>query len=133
MRLDATQTPARYVVPANSPLIGIQAPAYGNGASGGQVFPEAEVRLEPAADPELDQEGVAVRDEVDRPGPMAQGLGHKIPAQGEPTRIRAKVRRGNDPVDGPRHLRAGAPGPGELRICRRCGQLAGPTPPARRR
>ena len=39
VRLDATQTPARYVVQANSPLIGIQATAYGNGASGGQVFP----------------------------------------------------------------------------------------------
>ena len=39
VRLDATQTPARYVVQAGSPLIGIRAPGYGNGVTGGQVYP----------------------------------------------------------------------------------------------
>ncbi|MFT3707390.1 MAG: hypothetical protein QM817_06950 [Archangium sp.] len=39
LRLDTTQTPARYVVQANAPLIGLRAANYGNGATGGQVFP----------------------------------------------------------------------------------------------
>jgi|APLak6261679142_1056127.scaffolds.fasta_scaffold00016_45 hypothetical protein len=39
VRLDATQTPAKYVVQANSTLIGIQASNYGSGATGGQVYP----------------------------------------------------------------------------------------------
>ncbi|MBL8912501.1 MAG: hypothetical protein JNM17_17545, partial [Archangium sp.] len=39
VRLDATQTPARYVTQANAPLIALRAPSYGNGVTGGQVFP----------------------------------------------------------------------------------------------
>ncbi|MDP2273702.1 MAG: hypothetical protein Q8N23_23305 [Archangium sp.] len=39
VRLDATQTPARYVSQAGSPLIAMRATGYGNGVAGGQVFP----------------------------------------------------------------------------------------------
>lgn len=39
VRLDATQTPARYVPQASSPLIALRAEGYGNGIAGGQVYP----------------------------------------------------------------------------------------------
>ena len=39
VRLDATQTPARYVAQAGSNLIAVRASAYGAGVSGGQVYP----------------------------------------------------------------------------------------------
>jgi hypothetical protein len=39
VRLDATQSPARYVAQANAPLIALRATNYGNGPTGGQVFP----------------------------------------------------------------------------------------------
>ncbi len=39
VRLDATQTPARYVPQAGGTLIGLQAVNFGNGAAGGRVYP----------------------------------------------------------------------------------------------
>jgi hypothetical protein len=39
VRLDTTLSPARYVTAANSPLIGMVAKNFGNGAAGGHVYP----------------------------------------------------------------------------------------------
>jgi hypothetical protein len=39
VELDATQTPARFVPQNNSPLIGMRAANFGNGAAGGEIFP----------------------------------------------------------------------------------------------